>query len=527
MPASPNSTETANPRIRLCEGYEDVFVPELAYVRQGKKVHFLFGDRKLTESVGSDATILESFDQLELVERDGKKLVKDGQWVVEGPYQRSDIKNANGRTYGKKIWERLVADSKSPVQELVRARGMLGHLEHPKDGRTDGKEGAIVTTALKLREDGVVWGQSELLDTPNGQILQEYTRKKVRWGVSSRGNGSVDDTGKVNETDYMVETWDAVMRPSTPGAYPNPVHSSRSEGENVPAPVQENMTAEVKACVSQARELSETALDGLDESAHTKLASKLLALSSQVTALARSESMPASVANDCHDWLTKKLRELSEAKVATQTVDEQINGAIQAVSQGGGAGERQAEAFNRVITSMQRRVSEAVQETEAVRKELAETVAGLQQSEQVAEETRSNVSELTRENGSLRRKLAAATEAIAQLSRTELANPVEEAVEEVIAQQPVLLPKRAALLEAETPEQVEERAIQLLDEIGSGKRSVITEAVPPEIMQRPTLPKGSVVSESVSAPRSASPASTNRGVVLAGKAVARMGVTPS
>lgn len=220
----------------LCEGYDSSFTPALAYVEQGKKRFVFWGDRKLCES--ADTEIVESIDKLDLTEREGLdgqsyKTVKNGRWVVEGPYQRSDVKNVNQRVYKRKIWERIVADPKSRVQQTVKARGMIGHFEHPADGRTDGKQGALVITKLALKPDGVVWGESELLDTPNGLILQEYTRKNVRWGVSSRGNGSVDSQGFVNESDYELETFDAVMKPSTPGAYPRPVGSpGTNEDEN-------------------------------------------------------------------------------------------------------------------------------------------------------------------------------------------------------------------------------------------------------------------------------------------------------
>ena len=194
----------------LCEGYDPALAPKVIYVRQDDKVCFLLGERTLCESaLFEGAEIVESIDDLVLEERqlaEGRttKVVKDGRWMVEGPFQRSDVKNANGRTYGRGIWEKSIGKPDSTEQTSVKEGAMVGHLEHPKDGRTDGNEGALVVRKLTLRSDGVVWGEAELLDTPKGLILQEYTRKKVKWGVSSRGNGSVDDTGKVNENDKVI-----------------------------------------------------------------------------------------------------------------------------------------------------------------------------------------------------------------------------------------------------------------------------------------------------------------------------------
>ena len=210
-----------------------VFYPSSAYVEQGDKLCVLAGE--LDESVSTEGkTLVSSLDEMDLEEKslpDGAtaKLPKGGRWIVEGPAQRSDVKNANKRVYPRSIWEKLIGDSNSYVQKMIQERGMVGHLEHPKDGRTDGAQGAILTTKSELREDGVVWNQFEVLDTPHGRILQEYIRKGVRWGVSSRGNGSVNDAGIVEEATYLLKTWDAVMAPSTPGAFPGVKETPESE----------------------------------------------------------------------------------------------------------------------------------------------------------------------------------------------------------------------------------------------------------------------------------------------------------
>lgn len=219
----------------LCEGWIEegcnpgdgmVFVPDLAYVRQEGKIWFARGEAdSLHESIGSGERVVESFDDLDLEEREISergviKVPKNGRWYVEGVFQRSDVENANKRVYPRSLWERLISKDDSYVQKSIKERAMIGHLEHPDDGRTDGAKGALVVTDAWLEKDGTVMGRAELLDTPNGLILQEYTRKKIRWGVSSRGNGNIKDNGQVDEDTYTLETWDAVMKPSVSGAYP-------------------------------------------------------------------------------------------------------------------------------------------------------------------------------------------------------------------------------------------------------------------------------------------------------------------
>lgn len=243
----------------LCEGWLDegcegaaglVEYPSAAYFVADDKVWFARGDASmlgesldaLLESEGGTRTIVESMEELPLEERqlpDGTtvKLPK-GPLYVEGVFQRSDVPNANKRVYPRGIWERLIADKDSYVQKNIAERGMLGHLEHPSDGRTDGKEGALVVVEVGLQKDGTVIGKAEVLDTPNGLILKEYTRKGVRWGVSSRGNGKVED-GKVDESTFVLETWDAVMKPSVPGAYPKMPGSKLTNSEESGEPVTE------------------------------------------------------------------------------------------------------------------------------------------------------------------------------------------------------------------------------------------------------------------------------------------------
>lgn len=227
----------------LCEGWSvdegggTVWYPPLRYCRQQDKVWVADGKEHLAESTylteaqGSGLTLVESLEEMELEERklpNGEvvKLPKNGLWVLEGPAQASDAENANKRKYPRAIWERLIGDPTSYAQKAIKGRSMVGVFEHPKDGRTRGPEVCILTTESTLRPDGVVWNRFELLDTPNGQILQSLTRQRVRWGVSTRGNGAVDNNGVVEDKHYVLECWDAVMKPSVIKAVPAPVGES-------------------------------------------------------------------------------------------------------------------------------------------------------------------------------------------------------------------------------------------------------------------------------------------------------------
>jgi hypothetical protein len=138
--------------------------------------------------------------------------------VIEGVFQRAGVKNANGRTYPRGLWERLLSED-GGVMRRIRERAMIGHLEHPTEGTTDLNKGAILIVEAWMEADGTIRGRAIVYNTPEGLRLQEYIETGTKVGISSRGTGTVDARGNVCE-DFQLETWDMVYNPSTPGAHP-------------------------------------------------------------------------------------------------------------------------------------------------------------------------------------------------------------------------------------------------------------------------------------------------------------------
>lgn len=147
----------------------------------------------------------------------------NGRMVVEGLFQAADRKNANGRIYPKTIWEKTLKNQ--DILNSINERRMLGELDHPADGKWELKRASHIVTALSMNENGEILGKAEILDTPNGKILQELFSAGATVGISSRGSGSVKKTndGEVVQEDYKLETYDFVANPSTFGAYPRMV----------------------------------------------------------------------------------------------------------------------------------------------------------------------------------------------------------------------------------------------------------------------------------------------------------------
>jgi hypothetical protein len=473
----------AEPRL-LHEGWLDegcegscVFVPERAYVVQGAKAWFAYGDTQLDESMG-EMQIVESYDDLDLEERtingNTVKMPKGGRWVVEGPGQRSDVKNANQRTYSRKIWEKLVADKGSYVQQAITERQMVGHLEHPKDGRTDLREAAILTTKAELRKDGVVWNQFELLETPSGLILQELTRKGVKWGVSSRGTGTVGDDGAVSEDDYTLKTWDAVASPSTPGAHPKLV-LGYGKNENTDEDVIV-LSEEGLQTLDTLTELTETEADGITESVvlRRNLLEALVTLD--------ENDLKAALLGD-QGW--KKIHDaLSRARdlLNGDGIDEAIE---EALASGDGETEEGSNLLE-TIEDLQEQVSDSVSETIELQSQLEAA-----ESERDAQTERRSVVE--GELAQLRVECDLARELLAETSGHSNSGDVAAAADEAISEEPELERFRDLMESVESVEQVRTLAERLAPVVT--KPPVVETVVPvkkakPKRTARTALPVG-------------------------------------
>jgi hypothetical protein len=156
-----------------------------------------------------------------------------GRMVVEGVFQASDKKNANGRIYPRSLWEKILKNE--ATSKAIEERRMFGELDHPQDGKWLLTRAAHIVTGMSMNQNGEILGRAEILDTPNGKILQELFSAGATVGISSRGSGSVkrSNDGEVVQEDYKLETYDFVANPSTFGAFPKVVSEDVEKEEEV------------------------------------------------------------------------------------------------------------------------------------------------------------------------------------------------------------------------------------------------------------------------------------------------------
>jgi len=169
--------------------------------------------------------LLNEFDcygfQIDLKESNlEKNLLK-----FRGKLQEAECVNKNKRMYPFSVLDENV----HKLQEIVKARGLLGELDHPTDSIIHFKDASHVITKLWW-EGNILMGEGEILNTAMGRCLRALLEGNIRIGMSSRGVGN----GKVNENGvlvigegYKLITFDAVADPSTPAAFQERVVGKR------------------------------------------------------------------------------------------------------------------------------------------------------------------------------------------------------------------------------------------------------------------------------------------------------------
>ena len=148
--------------------------------------------------------------------------------VVKGVIQRAEAKNQNGRIYPKEILEREI---QKYIAGPVKERRALGELDHPESSVINLQNVSHNVIRVKMVGDDV-YGEVEILSTPAGNILKELFRNGITVGISSRGMGSVQESGNGTvevQDDFELLCFDFVSTPSTHGAFMKPAGRSIQE----------------------------------------------------------------------------------------------------------------------------------------------------------------------------------------------------------------------------------------------------------------------------------------------------------
>jgi hypothetical protein len=159
--------------------------------------------------------ITEHTDDIQIIteEKEGKK-----SYFIEGVFMQSDIKNRNGRVYPNSV---LVKEATRYNKDFVESNRAMGELGHPEGPQLNLDRVSHIIKEMKI--DGKnIWGRAKVMDTPYGKIVKNMIDEGVKFGVSSRGVGSLKTTKEgINEvqSDFNLAAVDIVADPSAPDAF--------------------------------------------------------------------------------------------------------------------------------------------------------------------------------------------------------------------------------------------------------------------------------------------------------------------
>lgn len=144
---------------------------------------------------------LGSTSGMQIVESNNSEVLLHGVFGVCG------IKNGNNRIYEKSNYGKMV----NMMQETMKSEAILGELEHPNTMNITLENVSHKIEEITMNEDGTVTGTIRLLDTPKGKIAKAIIEGGCPLYISSRGAGSIDESGRVTLT--MLKTYDLVGTP--------------------------------------------------------------------------------------------------------------------------------------------------------------------------------------------------------------------------------------------------------------------------------------------------------------------------
>ena len=165
--------------------------------------------RQLYEYISPDVSKVQITES-----EDGKDLYMAGLFI------QGDVKNQNGRIYPKHEITKAVESVRT---RLSKGETVMGELDHPEELQINLDRVSHIITDMHT-DDANGLGKLKIIETPMGNIAKALLKAGAKLGVSSRGSGNVNESGKVS--DFDIVTVDIVAQPSAPDAYPKTIYES-------------------------------------------------------------------------------------------------------------------------------------------------------------------------------------------------------------------------------------------------------------------------------------------------------------
>lgn len=136
----------------------------------------------------------------------------------------SNITNLNGLDITREVWEHVFASE--DYKKAIELGHYIGFLGHPSDVNCmNFKDACIVMTEGHIADNGKVYGEFNLIDTPVGRIVKSFIDAGVTFGISVRGAGDIIHNSVDPET-FVFRGFDLVAFPAFPESIPKFIAAS-------------------------------------------------------------------------------------------------------------------------------------------------------------------------------------------------------------------------------------------------------------------------------------------------------------
>jgi len=138
--------------------------------------------------------------------------------TFSGKCADATVTNENGLDITRPVWETLFnSEIYKNALDLGHYIGYLGHPEDPSD--MNFMNACIVMREGHIDDNGEVFGEFDLIDTPVGRIVKTFIDAGVSFGISVRGAGDIIDNSVDPET-FVFRGFDLVTFPAYTDAIP-------------------------------------------------------------------------------------------------------------------------------------------------------------------------------------------------------------------------------------------------------------------------------------------------------------------
>ena len=137
---------------------------------------------------------------------------KPNIYMIKGPFMEADQQNRNKRVYPHQVLQPQV----EAYQAKIKGHRAVGELNHPNNMEINPENIAIKIEKLEWSNKHTVYGEAKVCSTPKGMILRSLMDEKIKFGVSSRGAGTLKEG--IVQGDYRYVGNDVVWDPSARSA---------------------------------------------------------------------------------------------------------------------------------------------------------------------------------------------------------------------------------------------------------------------------------------------------------------------